>query len=162
MISQLRTGDLIAVRCPETKLNAPLAEPAIVVDVDDLKRTIHIRPLNQREELALSWDELDIANRIVDIPLTKIWIAKLGFELKEGALYALPTHEYWFERIFEVNGFTIKIQLKIEKGEWVLVIPKSEAYFLCRFEALSSIRSLQNKVKSIYGVELPIDTLLNK
>lgn len=155
-------GDLIAIQYPETRYNASFKEFAIVTKVDDAIRKTHIQPLPQREELALSWDKLDIANQIVDIPLTKDLVTKLGFDLKEGALYALPTHECWYERIINANGFIIKIQLKIEKGEWVLVIPKSEAHFLCKFETLSSIRSLQNKVKSIYGVNLPLNMLLNK
>jgi len=84
-------------------------------------------------------------------------LKNLGLSLRKETLYALPLHEYWYERTIIVNELVFIIQVKLENGFWVLVLPKPEANFMCRFENLSTVRSLQNKVRYKYGIELPLD-----
>lgn len=156
-ISQLKVNDLVSIHFPETKANTSYTEYAIVTKVDDNKRATEIRPLNQNDVITVPWDKSDISSQIIDIPLSNTWVEKFGFEPKEGNLYALPLHEYWYERTIIVNELVFIIQVKLENGFWVLVLPKPEANFMCRFENLSTVRSLQNKVRYKYGIELPLD-----
>lgn len=157
LISQLKINDLVAILFPETGLNSSYKEYAIVTNVDESTRETQIRPFSQSDIISIPWDKADIANQIADIPLSKIWFEKLGFEPKEGNLFALPSYEYWYERTVIVNEFVFIIQAKLENGIWVLVFPKPTAKFMCRFENLSSVRSLQNMIRSKYHIELPLD-----
>lgn len=158
IISQLKPNDIVSIHFPETKQNKELSQFAIVTEVDDEKQETKIRPFGQTDAIIVPWDMADIADQIKDVPLSKSLVERFGFSAAEGNLFMLPQHEYWYELTLMPNGYVTVIQIKIENGEWVAIIPKFEAYFGCRFEYIPSVRALQNFIRSACGLDSLADS----
>ena len=155
IISQLSINDIVSIHFPKTKNNDEFYEYAIVIAQDDKQRQMTVKILGQDSELVLPWDKKDVCDQIVDIPLDKSWLVKLMFKEACGRLYMLPEDENWWELPLRSNGISFTIRVKREPSEWVMIVPKDSAWYGCRFESLSTVRSLQNKIRKEYGIELP-------
>lgn len=154
-ISQLRVNDIIAVHYPETKANDEFRDYAIVTAQDAGSRQVTLKIFGQDSELILPWDKKDICDQIEDVALDRQWLEKLQFEEQTGHLYMLPLEETWWELRLCQNGYSCEIRVKREPNEWVHIVRKDSAMFGCRFESLSTVRSLQNCIRNVYGIELP-------
>lgn len=154
IISQLNINDIVAIHFPETKNNNEFGDHAIVTAQDDKQRQMTVKIFGQESELQLPWDKKDICDQIDDIPLDRSWLTKLSFNDASGRLFMLPQNESWMELMLSSNGISFSIKVKREPNEWMMVIPKDKAFYGCRFESLSTVRSLQNKIRKVYGIEL--------
>lgn len=143
-INELRKGNLILVNYRNGRKDVCKIEQ---INIEERKATLKVLADNANIEI----DSLDKWAMLEAIPFKKEFLKQLEFIKDDDyAVFGLPDNGAYVKYVSGGNDIIVRK----EKGEWVLVTRKEQAFYGCRFNYIPYLHIFQNLVFDYWHINI--------
>ena len=143
-INELRDGNLILVNYRNGRKDVCKIEQ---INIEERKATLKVLADNANIEI----DSSDKWAMLEAIPLKKEFLKQLEFIKDDDyVVFGLPDNGAYVKFLERGND----ILVRKEKGEWVLITRKDEAFYGCEFHYIPYLHIFQNIVFDYWHIDL--------